>query len=288
MVSGITVNFKSADILKSSIQQISKYLDEVIIVNHSQEEHNLLEQLANPKIRIYTRPNRGYASGCNLGAKKAKGEFLIFFNPDVIVMDDTVSILVEDLIQGYDIAVPKFLNPDLSFQPSTRKFPGLKHLIISRSSPLRFFFKDTSLETDYFGTELEKVDNPVVLKDRFPLGGFFAIRKATFANLGGFDERFFLYFEDTDFFKRALERGSTIIYDPRAKIIHYHGYSQRSIPIKSNFHKLKSFYLYALKHEKRFPLSIALYFILALYTTITFLLDLVDVRIREKRWGKVR
>ncbi|MEO0247820.1 MAG: glycosyltransferase [candidate division WOR-3 bacterium] len=286
MVSGITVNFKSANILRTSISKISPYLDEVIIINHSEEEKKLLEQLTNSKIRIYTHPNRGYAKGCNLGAEKAKGDFLIFFNPDTIVMDDTVSLLIEDLKKGYDIAVPKFLNPDLSFQPSTRKFPQLKHLFVSRSSLLRFFYKNKKLENEYFGMELEKIDKPVMLKDRFPLGGFFAIKKSSFSELGGFDERFFLYFEDTDFFKRAIERGYTIVFDPRAKIVHYHGYSQSSIPLKSNFHKLKSFYLYGLKHENCTSFLLLLAFILVFYVAIIFFLDLFDLHIPEKRWSE--
>lgn len=288
MVSGITVNFKSANLLKLSVQAISRHVDEIVIVNHSQEEHGTLEKLASPKIKIYTRPNYGYASGCNFGATKAKGEFYIFFNPDTIVMDNTVSLLIDDLKQGYDIAVPKFLNPDLTFQPSTRQFPKLKHLLVSRSSLLRILFKDTKLENEYFGRDLEKVDTPLELKDRFPLGGFFAIKRTTFARLGGFDERFFLYFEDTDFFKRALLNGFSIIYDPRAQIIHYHGYSQRTTPLKSNFYKIKSYYLYVCKHDKNAFLRIILAFTVVFYLTTTHFLDLGDMYIREKRWCRTK
>jgi len=262
-------------------------VDEIIVVNHSPEEKDEVQKFKSEKVHIYQRPNRGYGNGCNFGAKRAKGDILIFFNPDALALEETIPTLKRELEKSGGVVAPSFLNPDLTFQPSTRKYPDLKHLLVSRNSPLRKLFSETELERDYFGLDLENLAHPLILEDRFPLGGFFMIKRETFEKLGGFDERFFLYFEDTDFFKRVKEAGYPIILVPQAKIIHWHGYSQVSVRLKSNFHKLKSFYLYICKHLKgRFPMKLLLFFLTLVYLPFLAFLKFLDLQLKEKRWSQ--
>uniref|UniRef100_A0A7V3ZZM8 Glycosyltransferase family 2 protein n=1 Tax=candidate division WOR-3 bacterium TaxID=2052148 RepID=A0A7V3ZZM8_UNCW3 len=284
MVSAIIVNYRAGKILTHCLDSIKEQVDEIIIVNHSPDEDlNPLTQKF-PNTKIINRPNKGYASGCNFGAKIAKGDLLLFMNPDTMAFPNTINILKETTKKYCSATAPKYLNPDFTFQPSTRMFPSLKHILVSRTSPLRVFFKSSKIEKEYFGYTLRDQENPLPLKECFPLGGFFMIPRPIFESLEGFDERFFLFFEDADFFKRLLKSGYSIIYEPRAKIIHFHGFSRKSSAFKSEFHKLRSFFLYTKKHslnqfEKIFVLLLTL-----TYGLIVAFHYFINIPIKESQW----
>lgn len=281
------MNFKSADILKRSLKEIEPFLDEIIIVNHSPEEFEILKEFITPKVKVYNRPNLGYGSGCNFGIKKAKGDIIVFFNPDTIITKDSLKILVKDLEGGFHVAVPKFTYPSGKFQPSTRKFPELKHLLVVRNSVFRSLFSGSQIERDYFGFDLEKQKEPVKLTDRFPLGGFFVIKRNVFEELGGFDEEFFIYFEDTDFFKRLLEKGYSILYDPRAVITHFHGFSTKKASLRSKYHKIKSYYLYSKKHSQNTLMPCALAAFTVFYLPLIAFMEFCNFTLKEKNWESV-
>lgn len=286
MISGITVNYRSSRLLRQSVQKIMKFLDEIIVVNHSPEEDLTDLQSFSPKVKIYNRKNSGYASGCNFGARMAKGDILLFFNPDTQVFEDTIPFLFEILKKDSCAAVaPVFLNPDGTFQPSTRKFPELVHLFVSRTSPIGTLLSGSKTSKKYFGLDLHLQSDPVQLTDRFPLGGFFMIPRNLFFRLSGFDQRFFLFFEDTDFFYRLLESGFKIILDPRAKIIHFHGSSRKSNPFKAEFHKLKSMVLYFMKHNRNYLLMFSVSFIALVYCLILAFRYFINIPVKEKQWA---
>ena len=284
MVSAIIVNYRTGKLLKLCLDSIYNQVDEIVIVNHSPEE-NLKEFTQKfPNTKVINRQNKGYASGCNFGVRVARGDFLLFMNPDTVAFPDTVRILEETTRKFNSVAAPRFLNPDHSFQPSTRMFPSLKHVLVSRTSPLRIFFKNSKIKKEYFGYKLEKIEEPIFLEESFPLGGFFMIPRQIFENLKGFDEQFFLFFEDADFFKRLIESGYSLIYEPRAKIIHFHGFSRKEAPFKSEFQKLRSFFLYTKKHSKN-PIEKLIVFILSLtYNLIIAFRYFINIPVKESQW----
>jgi GT2 family glycosyltransferase len=192
--------------------------------------------------------------------------------------------LIKDLQDGFHVAAPKFTYPNGKFQPSTRKFPELKHLLVVRNSVFRPLFSGSQIERDYFGFYLEKQKEPVRLTDRFPVGGFFVIKRNVFEELKGFDEKFFIYFEDTDFFKRLLEKGYSILYDPRAVIIHYHGFSTKKASLCSKYHKIKSYYLYLRKHCKNMLMLFILGVFMVFYVPFAAFLEFCNFLIKEKSW----
>ncbi len=284
MVSAIIVNYRSGKLLKRCLDSICNQVDEIVIVNHSPEEDLKEFTQKFPNTKAVNRQNKGYASGCNFGARVARGDFLLFMNPDTVAFPDTVRILEETTRKFNSVAAPRFLNPDYSFQPSTRMFPSLKHVLVSRTSPLRIFFKNSKIKKEYFGYELERIEEPIFLKESFPLGGFFMIPRQIFENLKGFDEQFFLFFEDADLFKRLIESGYSVIYEPKAKIIHFHGSSRKEAPFKSEFQKLRSFFLYTQKHSKN-PIEKLIVFILSLtYNLIIAFRYFINIPVKESQW----
>ena len=284
MVSAIIVNYRSGKLLKRCLDSIYNQLDEIVIVNHSPEEDLKEFTQKFPNTKVINRQNKGYASGCNFGARVARGDFLLFMNPDTVAFPDTVRILEETTRKFNSVAAPKFLNPDYSFQPSTRVFPSLKHVLVSRTSPLRIFFKNSKIKKEYFGYELERIEEPIFLKESFPLGGFFMIPRQIFENLKGFDEQFFLFFEDADFFKRLIESGYSVIYEPKAKIIHFHGSSRKEAPFKSEFQKLRSFFLYTKKHSKNTIEKLFVFILSLTYNLIIAFRYFINIPVKESQW----
>jgi len=80
------------------------------------------------------------------------------------------------------------------------------------------------------------------------IGAFFLVRRALFETLGGFDERFFMYFEEVDFSKRAQMRGAASVYLGAARAFHSGGYSSRQVKASRLFYSLRSRFLYGFKH----------------------------------------
>lgn len=284
MISAIIVNYRAGKILIHCLNSIKDQVDEIIVVNHSPGEDLFPIIQKFPNTKIINRPNKGYASGCNLGAKMASGDLLLFMNPDTMAFPDTVNILIETTKKYHSATAPKFLNPDFTFQPSTRMFPSIKHILVSRTSPLRVFLKNSKMEKEYFGYSLKKQEEPIPLKECFPLGGFFVVPRSIFESLEGFDERFFLFFEDADFFKRLLKSGYSIIYDPRVRIIHFHGFSRKNSAFKSEFHKLRSFFLYTIKHSQSQFEKILVLLLTLTYGLIVAFRYFINIPIKESQW----
>jgi len=284
MISAVVVNYKSSSPLYNSVKNIVNFVDEVIVVNHSPEEDLTFIQSLSPKIRIYTRQNYGYGAGCNFGAKKAKGDILIFFNPDTMILEETIPLLIKELKDDISVVAPLLLYPDGTPQPSTRKFPTLKHLFVSRTSPFWFLFSKSDTALDYFGGSQPESTKPTTLTDRFPLGGFFLIKRDHFQELGGFDERFFLFFEDTDFLNRLINAGYKVCLNQEARVIHLIGYSRKANPFKSEYHKMKSFYLYYSKHTQCKLLRLVTLMITLLYIQILSFSYFIDNPVKEREW----
>ncbi len=285
MISAIIVSYKSANLLQKCVKSVADVANEIIIVNHSPKED--LSELLNTsdKVKIYIRPNRGYAAGCNYGAKMSSGDYLLFLNPDVLFKEGSLKILSKTCKQYRTAVAPKYLNSDGTFQPGTRKFPELQHIFVSRTSPFKKLFKKSSTLKDYFGLNLSEETEPVKLVDRFPLGGCFIIPRELYEELGGFDERFFLFFEDADFFKRLYEFGKHAIYEPRSEIIHLQGFSRKHTSFKSEWHKGKSFYLYLEKHSRQKVKTILIFFMFLIYNLFLAFRYFINIPIREKQWA---
>lgn len=187
---------------------------------------------------LFSSENIGFGAGCNAGAKTAKGEHLFFVNPDCEFLEDCISPLVkaseENLIAG-----PKVLYPDgvlqLSFGPflsisAERHQKSLQYR--ERTEPVQSFIRNSSPE------------NPDYVS-----GCAMMIRASNFQDLGGFDEKFFLYNEDVDLCKRARQKGIHSAYIPEARIQHSKSGSAKHNLDRASQEYRKSQVLYYQKHQ---------------------------------------
>ncbi|MFO7841079.1 MAG: glycosyltransferase [Fidelibacterota bacterium] len=201
-----------------------------------------------PEIHLMeNRVNLGFGKANNLALKLARGTYVLFLNPDTLIEENTLRILMARMEENEKIGIcgPKILNADGSLQPACRRsFP----------SPAVAFPKLIGLSTLFPKSKLFGKYN-LTYRDpdkSYPVdavsGSFMFCRGDLVRELGGFDEDFFMYGEDLDLCRRVQLSGKQVYYIPETTIIHYKGESSKSAPFDSLLAFYKAMYIFAHKH----------------------------------------
>ena len=225
LVSIIIVNYNSAEIILNCLKSLHTHLKqvayEIIIVDNASQDGSP-ETIAKhfPQVKLLPQgKNHGFGTANNIGVNHAQGEFIFFLNSDTIVTSDILPTLISKLKQSPNIGIvgPQILNPDGSFQFSVSKeisilgeFQTLQQVKQYRNPATR-----STLAQIY---DYEQNVDIVV-------GAAMLMRHSLFNEVGGFDESFFMYFEESDLCKRVRDLGYTILYTSEAHLIHLGGYS---------------------------------------------------------------
>jgi len=246
----IIINYKVKEKLFACIESIysskPKVKFEVIVVDNDEIkslEKDLLIKF--PKIIYVKSPkNLGFGAGNNLGAKSATGEYLFFLNPDTKVSDGTIDNLSNFLNKNKGVGIAAPLLIDEKGSPFKRQ--GSQRLdMFNGFFSLSFLGKIfPGPAKDFYLENWNKKTNKEV--DVAPGTGFM-ITKELFREIGGFDEKFFLYFEENDICNRVKDLGYKIYILSGAKIYHEVGASTSQYPAAENEFK-KSRFLYFKKY----------------------------------------
>jgi hypothetical protein len=166
--------------------------------------------------------NVGFGRGCNYGAKIAKGDFILFLNPDAIVEKGVAQKLAEC---GENLNRPWVLGGFLQTVDGTEQRGSRRRELTPLSAfvsftPLHKFpgFKSIHIKREKFPSEPHAI--PTVS------GACMMMDRESFNQLGGFDERYFLHVEDIDICRRARLAGGDVYSNPKAKVMHYGSTSQ--------------------------------------------------------------
>jgi len=248
-VSIIIVHYSRQQILFDCIASILKNtksnIEIIIVDNGNKEIKSKLLRISRKIIYIKSLYNIGYAAGNNFGAKKAIGKVLLILNPDTLIVDDSVTILANYINNNHDVGLvgPKLLD---------RKLNPYQQIGIRELSPLRAVFVlsilSKILPNNRFLKEYWKnCDQKEPISVDIVGGSVMAINRELYNKIGGFDENFFLYFEEVDLCKRLKDKGYKIMVFPQAKFIHFWKATTPKKPyIKRIF--LKSRFYYFKKH----------------------------------------
>ncbi|QQG43517.1 MAG: glycosyltransferase family 2 protein [Candidatus Daviesbacteria bacterium] len=221
-VSIISVSFNNGSSIENFISSVQKNIspkDELIIVdNHSNDDTALkIKNFKNVKL-ILSDKNLGFSKGNNLGVKSARGQYLFFLNPDTQmekpILDELVSFY-EDKDAG--LVGPKLIESSGTIQASVRNLPTIWEA-----------FREYILGIKHkFGQYVPAVNHPIEVGAVY--GAAMLVSKKLFEEIKGFDERYFLYYEDIDLCRKIKRAGKHVYYFPGVYIKHLVGGSKSSL-----------------------------------------------------------
>jgi GT2 family glycosyltransferase len=266
-ISVIVVNYNSGNKLQEAIQSVfdafSNIEDELIIVDNASSDNSLalVKSTFSDRETLVIQENTqnlGFASACNIGAKKASGNYLLFLNPDCILLENTLIKLVKYLDEQAEIGMVGglLINPDGTEQVGGRRliptpFRALVHVL--KLSPLANRYPRL-----FVGFNLHKQPLPKEpIEVEAISGACILVKRKAVEDVGLWDEDYFLHCEDLDWCMRFGQKGWKIFFVPDAKIVHYQGACSRSRPVFVEWHKHKGmmhFYGKFFKHQYPGPL----------------------------------
>lgn len=253
LISVIIVNFNVREFLHHALVSLQKAMKgikgEIIVVDNASDDGSveMIRRRFPSVVSIANKTNLGFAKANNLGLKKAKGKHFLLINPDTLVQEDTLRVMLKFFEDNPDVGLAgcKILNPDGSFQlPCRRSFPT-PWVALTKMSGLSALFPRTRLFGRYNLTYLSPDETYEI--DAVS-GSFMMLRREAYEEVGGLDEDFFMYGEDLDWCYRIQKAGWKNYYVHSTKIIHYKGESTK----RSNLDEIRTFYramhLFVKKH----------------------------------------
>ena len=197
---------------------------EVIIVDNNSSIPLPEKIKGDKKLKIISnKSNKGYGRAQNQGVKVAKGAYLLLSNPDTMYGEKSIRYMVERFTKDQTIGIigPKMVNNKRHVSPTISKFPTLPSALVVYSVFDKLWKKNPISQKFWmYDTDRSKEQDVDVLS-----GASMMIRKELFKRIGGFDERFFLYFEESDICMKVKRAGYRNLYFPKAKITHLIGKS---------------------------------------------------------------
>lgn len=261
---------------------------EIIVIdnNSSDGSQQYFENRFSEVCFIWNQENLGYSKANNLALKKAIGEYVLFLNPDTIVGEDTFSSAISFFQTNTNAGAVgvKMIDGAGNFLPeSKRGLPGIKNAFCKLTG-LHHLFPTSSFFSGYYVGHLPKDINNIV-----PVlsGAFMMIRKKILDEIGGFDERFFMYGEDIDLSYRIIQSGYVNYYLAATTIIHFKGESTAKQSKKYVTHFFGAMLLFIQKYHRSISYYVE-YAIIKIFILVKVLsINCKNLFTKEKRIPKV-
>ena len=243
----VIVNWNTGNMLRECCQSIANsdmtgvLLYEVIVVDNASSDGSAdgLVDFGLPLNLIVNEGNLGFGVACNQGAALATGELMLFVNPDVRLYPQTLAHTLGFMSTSTfaDVGICGVYLED-SCGNYTTSYAGFPTALTIIGGALGFqSLKTIELPSGGVSFDVDQV-----------IGAYFLIRSTLFRGLGGFDERFFVYFEEVDLSLRARKAGWRSVCLTEVRAFHFGGGSSRQVKAERLFYFLRSRLLYASKH----------------------------------------
>lgn len=257
MIDVVLVNWNSGGQLRDALASIGSHhnnlLGRVVVVDNNSSDNSAadLHVRGIPVEIIFNGDNLGFGAACNQGARLCKGKYILFLNPDAQLLRDSLSAplgymeCAENSSVG--IAGIQLIDSAGRVSRSCSRFPATflflsQALGLNKIPGLRSWGQHMGEWNHAHDREVDQV-----------IGAFFLVRRSLFEKLGGFDERFFVYFEEVDLSYRAKRAGWRSVYLASAQAFHAGGGTSEQVKAGRLFYSLRSRLLYAFKHFSFFP-----------------------------------
>ena len=228
----VVVNHDAGEVLRTCVASLrAEGVDDVVVVDNASTDGSV-EALATEDagVRLVrTGTNLGYGAGANRGIAATAGDYVLVSNPDVAFHDGAVDRLRAVLDADATVAIvgPCIREADGSRYPSARRFPSMVdaagHALLGQVAPENPFSRRY---------RMAEIDATVTTPVDWVSGACFLARRAALEELGGFDERYFMYVEDVDLCWRAHRAGWGVVFAPEAEVTHLQGVSTARRPYR--------------------------------------------------------
>lgn len=316
MLSIIIVNWNVKDLLIKNLESIFRFSKnveyEVIVVDNGSSDGSVEEikkqfvtEIASGKLKVLdTKTNNGFAKGNNIGYNVSQGEYLLFMNPDMELVENSFKIIVDYLNKHSEVgALGCTLNyPDLilqnmdrrvethcmrltcedacnaSLQKTVKNLPNFwsQVFVLLKLHHLFYNFKPVKdyLQRDFDYTEEQEVEQL--------MGAFIVIRREIFEKIGKWNEDYWLWWEDVELAYQLKKHEVKVVYAPITKVVHHESVSfaqNNSLTRQRRFNK--GMLLYFKKHGSYWQ-----YFMLLMLQPISLLLawltQILKVKMRQQ------
>lgn len=247
----VIVDYMAEDLVNRCLQSISEHP----AVRHEFGHVIVIDNAGDDKVRVYEAPgiplivqkspeNLGFAGGCNLGASLGQAEYILFLNPDTMALENTFDGAIDALIAHPEAAGlgVQLVDEEGEVQQSCHNFP----------TPREYWLHAFGLLAK-FGPA--KKAGPMALDDHLrpgyvdlPMGAFLLVRRAQFDAIGGFDELFFVYFDEVDLCYRMRQEFGPMFFVPDVQAMHSGRGTTDTIKARRHFYTVRSRLYFTFKH----------------------------------------
>jgi GT2 family glycosyltransferase len=240
-IAAVLVNYNAGSDLTQALQSIATDLAgrtwEAVVVDNASSDgsERRVDEFAPYARLVRNATNAGFGRAVNQGVAASTAPFVLIMNPDCRLMRGAVRTLQAQLEahDGCAIVGPRVLDPDGVVQGSARGDPDMLTGVFGRTGRLRAWFPQIAAARRNVVTDAAAGSGSSSIEVDWVSGACMLVRRSAFESVGGFDERYFLYWEDADLCRRLRARGFRVRYVPGATAVHSVGRSSRSAPAAS-------------------------------------------------------
>lgn len=225
----VIVNWNSGGQLCACLNSVAETrprsveLRRVVVVDNASTDGSARDLSASslPLILVENGENRGFAAACNQGARGTDSRYLLFLNPDTVLLPGSISqpVAFLEAPRSRDVGICgiQLVDEHGVVARSCSRFPTTTMFLS------KMFGLDAVLPPEIARQPMTEWDHRTDRDVDQVIGAFFMVRRDLFESLGGFDERFFVYFEEVDFSLRAATRGFRTRYLSAVRAVHRGG-----------------------------------------------------------------
>lgn len=264
MIDVVIVNWNAGLQLKACVESVVHFsaglVGKIIVVDNGSSDHSMQLVENMPLVQpVFLAENAGFARGCNQGALHATSPYILFLNPDAAVFVDTLPAVFACMEsaehRNTGICGVRLLDEHGHVARSCSRYPSASRCLAQSLGLDKFVPRLGAAMTEWDHLQNRYVDQVI--------GAFFLVRRDLFIQLNGFDEQFFVYYEEVDFAYRAAKAGFRSYYLNDTSAFHLGGGVSNQVKARRLFYTLRSRLLYAVKH-----FSVAAIVLVALSTLV--------------------
>lgn len=234
-LSVVIVSWNTKKILAECLESLEHCrglcMEIIVVDNASSDGSSEAVRMRFPEVRlVQNEANLGFAKANNIGIGLSSGRYVCLINSDVVVPDGCIEKMVMYMDQHSDIGMlgPKMILSDGTVGHSCMRFPTVWNWFCSALA-LDSFFKTSKLFGNFMMTDFnyDRTQDVDLLT-----GWFWMVRREALSQVGGLDDRFFMYGEDFDWPRRFHQCGWRVVFYHEAEAIHYCGASSSRAPVR--------------------------------------------------------